>query len=213
MFGSHIYGDSRSLGAEFLTYSDTARPVLPYGTVLFGSRASNPTRLPLRECLDPIFTETAGPLGPNFIHILTQRVQFYLMVQFSLARALPTSLGYPSGNVWIPYLRGQQVRLAEFFTYSDTARPVLHYGTVFVGSRATNPTRLPLRECLDPIFTGTAGPLGPNVLHILTQRVQFYLMVQFSLARALPTPLGYPSKNVWIPYLRGQQVQQSFFFP
>ena len=255
MFGSHIYGDSRSLGAEFFTYSDPARPVLPYGTVFFGSRASNPTRLTLRECLDPIFTGTAGPLGPNFLHILTQRVQFYLMVQFSLARALPTPLGYPSGNVWIPYLRGQQVPWgpifyifwhsassstlwysflwlarfqphsatppgmfgshiygdsrslgAQFFTYPDTARPVVPYGTVFYGSRASNPTRLPLRECLDPIFTGTAGPLGPNFLHILTQRVQFYLMVQFSLARGLPTPLGYPSWNVWIPYLRGKQV-------
>ena len=255
MFGSHIYGDSRSNGAEFFTYSDTARPVLPYGTVFFGWRASNPTRLPLRECLDPIFTGTPGPLGPNFLHSLTQRVQFYLMVQFSLASALPTPLDYPSGNVSMPYLRGQQVpwgRIfyifwhsassstlwysflwfarfrphsatlpgmfgshmygdsrslgAKFFTYSDTARPVLPYGTVFLGWRASNPTRLPLRECLDPICTGTAGPLGPNFLHILTHRVQFYLMVQFSLACALPTPLGYASGNVWILYLRGQHV-------
>ena len=36
MFWSHIYGDSKSLGAEFLTYSDRARPVLPYGRIYFG---------------------------------------------------------------------------------------------------------------------------------------------------------------------------------
>ena len=167
MLGSHTYWGSRSLGAEFFTYSDTAQPVLPYATVFFGSRASTTTRLPLRECFDPIFTGTAGPLGPNVLHILTQRVQFYLMVQFSLARALPTPLGYPSGNVWIPYLRGQQVPWGRiFFTYSDTARPVLPYGTVFFGSRASKPTRLPLLECLDPILTGTAGPLGPNFFYI-----------------------------------------------
>ena len=252
MFGSHIYGDGRSFRAEFFTYSDTARPFLPYGTVFLGWRASNPTRLPLRECLDPIFTWTAGPLGPNFLHSLTQRVQFYRMVRFSLARALPTPLGYPSGNVCIPYLRGQQVpwgRIfyifwhsassstlwysflwlarflphsatppgmlgsdiygdsrslgAEFFTYSDTARPFLPYGTVFFGSRASNPTRLPLRERLDPICTGTAGSLGPNFLHILTHRVQFYLMVQFSLARALPTLLAYPSGKGFYPIFTG----------
>ena len=171
MFGSHIYGDSRSLGAEFFPYSDTARPVLFYGTVFFGSRASNPTRLPLRECLDPIFTGTAGPLGPNFFHILTKRDHSTLWYSFLwLARFQPHSATTP--GMFGSHIYGDSRSLgAEFFTYSDTARPVLPDGTVFFGSRASNPTRLPLRECLDPIFTGTAGPLGRNVLYILTQRV------------------------------------------
>ena len=47
-----------------------------------------------------------------------------------------------------------------------------------------------LQACVDPIFTGRAGPLGPNFLHILTERVQFYLMVHFFLAPANPTKPG-----------------------
>ena len=53
-----------------------------------------------------------------------------------------------------------------------------------------DPTRPPLQACVDPIFTGRAGPLGPNFLHILTERVQFFLMVHFFWARALPTKPG-----------------------
>ena len=104
-----------------------------------------PTRPPLQACVDPIFTGRAGPLGPNFLHILTERVQFHLMVHFfGFARFQPNP----------------------------------------------DPTRPPLQACVDPIFMGRAGPLGPNFLHILTERVQFYLMVHFFWARALPTKPG-----------------------
>ena len=84
------------------------------------------------------------------------------MVQFIFFRALPTPPCPPYGNVLIPYLRGEQVQWAEFLTYSDRARPVLPYGTVVFFSLASNPTEPPIRECVDPIFTGRAGPLGPN---------------------------------------------------
>ena len=114
MFWSHIYGDSMSLVAEFLTYSHRARPVLPYGTSYFGSRASNPAQPP--------------PTGMFWSHIYGDS----------------KSLG------------------AEFLTYSDRARPVLPYGTSYFGSRASNPAQPTLRECFDPIFTGTASPLAPN---------------------------------------------------
>ena len=198
----HIYGESRSLGAEFLTYYDRARPVLPYGTIYFGSCASNPTRPPLRECGDPIFTGR------------TERVHFYLMVQFFFFRALPTPPSPPLyGNVLIPYLRGDQVPrgrtfyiflqsascstlwynllwlarfqplpatppgmcwshiyeesrslVAEFLTYSDRARPVLPYGTVYFFSCASNPTQPHLRECVDPIFTERSRSAGAEFL-------------------------------------------------
>ena len=48
---------------------------------------------PLQASVDPIFTGRAGPLGPNFIHILTDRVQFYLMLHLTLPRANPTKPG------------------------------------------------------------------------------------------------------------------------
>ena len=57
---------SSSLGAEFLTYSDRAGRVLLYGTVNFGSLASNLAKPHLLECFDPIFTGEVVPLGPNF---------------------------------------------------------------------------------------------------------------------------------------------------
>ena len=48
-FFDPIFAGSKSLGVEFLTYSDRARRVIPYGTVYFGSLASNPARPTLRE--------------------------------------------------------------------------------------------------------------------------------------------------------------------
>ena len=74
--------------------------------------------------------------------------------------------------------------------HPDRARPVLPYGTIFGLARFQpnpDPTRPLLQACVDPILTGRAGPSGPNFLHILKKRVQFYLMVHFVWARALPT--------------------------
>ena len=262
MCWSHIHGESRSLGAEFLTYSDRARPVLPYGTVYFFSRASNPTLpSPYGNVLIPYLRGEQVPWGRNFKIFWQSASSSTLWYSlFSLARFQPHPAA-PYRNVLIPYLRGKQVpwgRIfnifwqsassstlwynllwlarfqphpathpgmcwshiygqsssvgAKFLTYSDRARPVLPYGTVYFLSRASNPTQpppygnvlipylrgeqvpwgrifnifwqsassstlwyslfffarfqpdlaLPLRECVDPIFTGRAGPLGPK---------------------------------------------------
>ena len=67
MCWSHIYGDSRSFGAEFLTYSVRARLVLPFGTVYFFSRASNPTQPPpTGMCWSHIYGESRS-LGAEFL--------------------------------------------------------------------------------------------------------------------------------------------------
>ena len=65
-----------------------------------------------------------------------------------------------------------------------------HFFWLALTQRNPDPTQPPLQACVDPIFTGRAGPLGPNFLHILTERVQFYLMVHLTLARANPTKPG-----------------------
>ena len=180
---------------------------------IFFRALPTPPSPPLQECVDPIFMGRAGPLVPNFWHILTERVQFYLMVQFTLARALPSPPGHPSGNVLIPYLRREQVPWGRIFNifWQSASSSTLWY-SLFLFARFQPQPASPLRECVDPIFTGRAGPLGPNFKHILTERLQFYLMVQFTLARALPTPPEHPSGNVLIPYLGGEQVSWGRIF-
>ena len=52
-------------GAEFLTYSERAHPVLLYG-FNFSSLGSSPARPELREFFNSIFPGGAFRLGPNF---------------------------------------------------------------------------------------------------------------------------------------------------
>ena len=53
--------------AEFLTYSDRAHRVLPYGTVYFGSLASNPARPPLREGFLIAYLRGKKSFGAEFL--------------------------------------------------------------------------------------------------------------------------------------------------
>ena len=211
MYWSHIYGDSKSLGAAFLTYSERARPVLPYGTIYLGLRASNPARPALRECFWSHIYGDSKSLGAKFL-TYSDRARPVLPYGTIYFGSRASNRTRPlSGNVLIPYLRGQQVpfgRLfnifwqsassstlwynwlwlgrfqprsppppvmfwshiygdskslgAEFLTYSEIARPVLPYGTIYFGSRASNPAQPPIRECFNPIFTETASPLAPK---------------------------------------------------
>ena len=158
MCWSHIYGESRSLGAEFLTYSDRACPVLPYGTIYFGSRASNPARPPSGNVLIPYLRGQQVPWGRVF-NIFWQGASsstlWYNLLW--LARFQPRSA--PPLGKFSSHIYGDSKSLgAAFLTYSERARPVLPYGTIYLGLRASNPVRPPLRECFNPIFTGTASP-------------------------------------------------------
>ena len=109
-------------------------------------------------------------MGPNFLHILTERVQFYVMVHFLWARALPTKSGpHPA---------------------TPRARPVLPYGTFFLGSRASNQTRTP------PGHPERARPVLPYGTFFLGSRA----------SNKTQTPPSQPSRHVLIPYLRGDQV-------
>ena len=67
---------------------------------------------------------------------------------------------------------------------------MVHFFLAPANPTKPGPPQPPLQAWVDPIFTGRAGPSGPNFLHILTKRVQFYLMVHFFLARANPTKPG-----------------------
>ena len=162
MCWSHISGESRSLGAEFLTYSDRARAVLPYGTVYFFRALPTPPSPPYGNVLIPYLRGEQVPWGRIF-NIFWQSASsstlWYNLLWLARFQPHPPT---PPGMCW-SHIYGESSSLgAEFLTYSDRARPVLPYGTIYFGSRASNPTRPPLRECVDPIFTRTAGPLGPN---------------------------------------------------
>ena len=64
-FSTPFFGGSISFGAKFLTYSERARRVLPYG-INFSSLGPNPARPELREFFNSIFPGGAFRLGPNF---------------------------------------------------------------------------------------------------------------------------------------------------
>ena len=164
MCWSHIYGESWSLGGEFLTYSDRAPPVLPYGTIFFRSRASNPTQPPYGNVLIPYLRGEQVPWGRIF-NIFWQSASsstlWYNLLWLARFQPHPAT---PPGMCWSHIFGDSRSLGAEFLTYSERARPVLPYGIVYFFSRASNPTQPPppLRESVDPIFTGRAGPLWPN---------------------------------------------------
>ena len=162
MCWSHIYGESRSLGAEFLTYSDRARPVLPYVQFTLARALPTPPGHPSGNVLIPYLRGEQVPWGRIF-NIFWQSASsstwWYSLFFFARFQPHPAP---PTGMCW-SHLYGESRSLgAEVLTYSDRARLVLPYGSIYFGSRASNPTRPPLRECVDPIFTGRAVPLGPN---------------------------------------------------
>ena len=119
---SHIYGESRSLGTKFFTYYDRARPVLPYGTFVLGSRSSNQTRTPpghpTRHVFIPhlresrflgtkffTYSDRARPVLPYGTFVLGSRAS-------NQTRSPPC---HPSRHVLIPYLRGEQVPWDQIF--------------------------------------------------------------------------------------------------
>ena len=219
MCWSHIYGESRSVGAKFLTYSDRARPVLPYGTVYFLLRASNPTKPPsYGNVLIPYLRGEQvhwGRIFNIFWQSASSSTLWYSLFFFARFQPNPAA---PYRNVLIPYLRGEQVpwgRIfnifwqsassstlwynllwlarfqphpathpgmcwshiygesrsvgAEFLTYSDKARPVLPYGTVYFLSRNSNPTQPPpYGNVLIPYLRGEQVPWG-RIFNILWQ--------------------------------------------
>ena len=90
---------SKSLGAEFLTYSDRARRVLPYGTVYFGSLATNPARPPLREGFLIPYLRGTKSLGAEFLTYSenARRVLPYGTVNFNSLASNPAP--HPTGKV------------------------------------------------------------------------------------------------------------------
>ena len=163
MCWSHIYGESRSLGAEFLTYSDRPRPVLPYGTVYFFFARFQPHPAPpYGNVLIPYFRGEQVPWGRIF-NIFWQSASSYTLWYnlLWLARFHPHP-ATPPGKWWSDIYGESRCLGAEFVTYSDRARPLLPYGIVSFFRALPTPPSPPLRECVDPIFTGRAGPLGPN---------------------------------------------------
>ena len=158
----HIYGERRSLGAEFLTYSDRARPVLPYGTVYYFRALPTPPSTPYGNVLLPYLQGEQVPWGRifnTFCETASSSTLWYNLLWLARFQPHPAT---PPGMCW-SHIYGESRSIgAEFLTYSDRARPVLPYGKIYFGSRASSPTRPRLRECVDPIFTGRAGPLGPN---------------------------------------------------
>ena len=154
--------ESKSLWAEFLTYSEWARRVLPYGTVYFGSLASNSARPHFGNVLIPYLRRQQVTWGRIF-NIFWESTSSSTLWYNLLWPARCQSRSAPPPRMFWSHIYGDSKSLgAEFLTYSVRACPVLPYGTIYFGSRASNPARPPLRECFDPIFTGTASPLGPN---------------------------------------------------
>ena len=185
------------MGPNFFTYSDRARPVLPYGTIFLGLRAPNQTRTPpghpSRHVLIPYLRGEQVPWD---------QISYIFLQSAS------------SSTLWHNFFG-----LARFQPNPDPTRPPRQSASsftlwyIFFGlarfQQNPDPTRPPLQACVDPIFTGRAGPLVPNFLHILTECVQFYLIAHFlssSASNQTRSPPGHLSRHVLIPYLRGEQV-------
>ena len=125
-FFDPIFAGSKSLGAEFLTYSGRARQVLCYGKVYFGSLASNPARPSLREGFFIPYLQRSKSLGAEFLTYSdrARRVLPYGTVYFGSLASNRTPPPLRQGFL-IPNLRGNMSLRAEFLTYSDIACRVL----------------------------------------------------------------------------------------
>ena len=124
------YLPGKPLVAEFLTYSDRARWVLLYGTIIFGSLGSNPARPHLREYFDPIFMgeqPTWGRIINIFWDSASSSTLWYSYLWLALFQPRSAT---PPGIVLIRYFRGEQFPWGRIFNifWQSASSSTLCYG-------------------------------------------------------------------------------------
>ena len=208
MFWSHIYGDSKSLGAEYLTYSDRAHRVLPYGTVYLGSVSSYPARPPLREGFLIPYLRWSKSLGAEFLTYSdrARRVVPNGTVFFGSLASNPALPPLREGFL-NPYLRRSNSHWGRMFNifWQSASSSTLWYSLPWLASFQPRSATAPGRFFY-PIFAGEQVPWG-RILNIFwksasssTLSYSLLWFARFQLRSA--TPPG----RLFDPIFAGEQV-------
>ena len=172
---------------------------LPY-VVNFSSLASKLARPESRECYNLIFPGERLRLGPNFLHLIKERMVLYLLVSI-LALSVPGLLGQISEKYKISLFRGEGASGLNGLALSERPLRALPYVVNF-SSLGSKPARPESREFYNLIFPGGRLRLGPNILHLIKERMVLYLVVSIS-ARSVLGLLCQISEKFSISLFRG----------
>ena len=173
---------------------------LPY-VVNFSSLASKLARPESREFYNLIFPGGRLRLGPNFLHLIKERMVLYFLVSI-LALSVPGLLGQISEKYKISlFRRGEGASGLNGLAFSERPLRALPYVVNF-SSLGSKPARPESREFYNLIFPGGRLRLGPNFLHLIKERMVLYLLVSIS-ARLVLGLLCQISEKFSISLFRG----------
>ena len=167
---------------------------LPY-VVNFSSLGSKPARQESREFYNLIFPGGRLRLGPNFLHLIKERMVLYFLVSI-LALSVPGLLGQISEKYKISLFRRGGCVWAQWF---GLVRKTAEGSTLCFQFQLARPES---REFYNLIFPGGRLRLGPNFLHLIKERMVLYLLVSIS-ARLVLGLLCQISEKFSISLFRG----------